>query len=74
MATIELVAKSFARPDDLESHIRAVHKKEKRFGCPVQGCTSRFARKGDLNRHIRRVHKLDPAYGYSLNLMSLVAK
>lgn len=46
---------SFHHKSGLESHIRVVHLKERRYVCPL-GCTLRFGARGDVTRHVDAVH------------------
>ncbi len=42
---------------NLKRHIKAVHQKERKFGCTVPNCGQRFQTKANLKRHISTVHK-----------------
>lgn len=47
---------SFARKEDLESHVRVVHFDEKNYPCNFPACDFRAGKKGDLNRHFDAMH------------------
>lgn len=46
---------SFHHKSGLESHVRVVHLKERRYVCPL-GCDIRFGARGDVTRHVDAVH------------------
>lgn len=47
--------KRFHQQSGLDSHVRVVHLKERRFECP-RGCGLRFGARGDVTRHVDAVH------------------
>lgn len=51
----------FAQRGGVNSHVRTVHLKEKRFQCEFPGCSRVFGHRGDATRHVRSFHqKLRP--------------
>lgn len=47
--------KKFHQQSGLDSHVRVVHLRERRFECP-RGCGLRFGARGDVTRHVDAVH------------------
>lgn len=53
----EVCGARFSQRGGVNSHVRTVHLKEKRFQCEVEGCDRVFGHRGDATRHVRSFHE-----------------
>lgn len=51
----------FARKSNLSDHVKAKHRRERRFICEVSHCARAFGKKHDLRRHFQSEHTDRPS-------------
>ncbi len=58
----EICHMGFAQRSGLNSHISTVHKGERKYKCPIHGCTAAFGHRGDVTRHVSSAHDKKKPY------------